>query len=163
MSYWEITPFVGVGELRFGTPRPETRALIGQNFETIKISPLDINTTDVYKEAGLHLEYDQQDNLETVVVWFWAYPDYADPKYNNIHFFNKRLSVVLKQFAEIGYVPRFDDDGYFFDELGFVLSGSESAGSGEAIEGDEVVHDISIYREGYYEFYDEYYKNLKST
>jgi len=56
MSSWKIIPFVGVGELRFGTSRHEIRSLFRQNFEVIKISPFRLrvghSALNLYHQRG---------------------------------------------------------------------------------------------------------------
>jgi hypothetical protein len=60
---WDITPYVGLGPLRFGLTRSEVRALLGDQLSVVKKWPY-TNETDAYNGLGLLLEYDKEGRLE---------------------------------------------------------------------------------------------------
>jgi hypothetical protein len=141
--------------------RSDVRALLGSDFESFIKAPIigDTIPTDAYATLGLHLYYDAIDELEFIET-FRPCPIH----YNHIRFFtdhnsgrlvlhrmipsasqgisqlNPHLQELLTRLAEQGHVARYQDEGYYFDDVGFVL-----------YVPNDSIEAVSIYRRGYYD------------
>lgn len=63
-----ITPFIGVGHLRFGLCRSEVRTLLGRPSERWRRSTWSRNLTDRYEQWWMTLDYSDSDELEFIEV-----------------------------------------------------------------------------------------------
>jgi hypothetical protein len=134
MATWNIIPFVGMGDLRFGIPRLEVRSFLGNDFQSF-LKYGETRETDAYNGLGLHLYYNVNDRLEFIEAFAPCRPEYQ-----GIQLLNQKLDAVLKQLRSIGFDARYDDEGYFFDQLGFALYVPHSS-----------IEAVSVYRQGYYD------------
>lgn len=134
MGGWEIIPFEGLGNLRFGMKRLRVRDLLGDEYDSFR-KGASSQLTDAYNRLGLHLHYDAEDRLEFIE----AIPPRCIPVYHGVELMDD-LATVFRRLAKLGYEPRYDNEGYLFDELGFALYAPM-----ETVEG------VSAYRRGYYD------------
>jgi hypothetical protein len=135
LDRWEIIPYSGVGSLRFGLSRSEARSLLEGTPSTFRQGPYAISDTDAYEELGLHLYYDSDDLLRCIMA-FGAGPIH----YESIMLLKRPLEEVVEDLARLGLSPRYDDEGYWFHDVGFVVYSPEST-----------VEAVTVYRRGYYE------------
>ena len=135
MDTYQIVPFEGVADLRFGLPRSTVQALLGGNFRTFREGADESVAVDSYDETGFHLVYDADDRLEFIEMFFPAMP-----MYDGVSLLEGDLEDVLTQLSNQGYRYRLGPEGYNFPDLGLVLYAPD-----ESIEG------VSVYRRGYYE------------
>jgi hypothetical protein len=131
---WEITPYEGVGPLRFGMTRSQVRSLLGGKVTTFRKGPYASTDTDAYDELGLHLHYDNGDRLECIEAW-GSCPIY----YKQASLLNAGTQEALERLAGLGLSSRYDD-GYFLDDGGFALYAP-----------DDVVKAVTVYRREYYD------------
>ncbi len=134
MQAWQVIPFEGLGPLRFGSSRAEIRTLLGDGFKTFAKQPASLAVTDAYENLGLHLYYDSAERLEFIEAF-----EPIDPIYSGIHLLGSDRTLVLHELQKIGHMHRFDDGGYFYDELGFALYAPI-----------EPIEAVSLFRPGYY-------------
>jgi hypothetical protein len=132
---WDIIPYIGVGPLQFGLSRAQARSLFEGAPSTFRHGPYAISDTDAYEELGLHLYYDSEDRLRCIMA-FGSVPIH----YNNVDLLNRRLEEIINDLTDLGLTSRYDDEGYWFDDAGFVLYAPEKS-----------VKAITVYRSGYYE------------
>jgi hypothetical protein len=132
---WNIIPYIGVGPLLFGMARFEVRNLLGSPVKSFKRGPFTSVETDAFGPLALSVEYDTMDRLRCIEA-FATCPIY----FRGISLLNKSPQVILNELTSLGLKAR-EDDGYFFDEGGFVLS----------IGPEDVVNAVTVYRKGYYE------------
>lgn len=132
---FEIQPYIGIGIVQFGMSRGEVRTLLPGSVSTFKKGLDAITLTDAYDELGLHLFYDSSDRLECIDAW-----GPCPISYKGVQLLGVNLAHVLKGLADLGLDARYDD-GYFFDQGGFVLDSSP----------EEIVQTVTVYRRGYYD------------
>jgi hypothetical protein len=60
--------------------------------------------------------------------------------YKDVVKVKRRLQDVLNDLASLGLVSRYDDEGYWFDEAGFVLYAP-----------DDIIKAVTVFKRGYYE------------
>jgi hypothetical protein len=60
--------------------------------------------------------------------------------YKHVLLINRPLQEVLDDLANLGLAARYDDEGYWFDDAGFVIHAPDS-----------IVKAVTAYRKGYYE------------
>lgn len=130
----DIIPFVGTGPLRFGMTRLQVRSLLREEASVFRKGPSATTDTDAFDHLGLHLHYDAQDRLECI-EGFGSCPI----TYKNFSPMNVSLQEVLVGLESFGLTHRYDD-GYFFDDAGFVLYAP-----------DDVVQAVTVYRKGYFD------------
>ena len=131
---WNIAPYEGVGQLRFGLTRSQVRSLLGGSVSTFRKGPYASTDTDAYDELGLHLYYGNGDRLECIEAW-----GPCPIHYKGVSLLNASTQEVLERLAGLGLSSRYDD-GYFLDDGGFAL-----------YTPDDVVKAVTVYRRGYYD------------
>jgi len=134
INRWDISPYVGVGPLRFGLTRSQVRSMLGGDVSTFKKGLCSSIQTDAYIRLGLHLHYNEDDWLECIEA-FGLCPIF----YKGVSLLNTNVQEVLKSLADLGLSSRYDD-GYFLDGEGFVLDAPEG-----------VVQAVTVYGKGYYD------------
>ncbi len=134
MSQWEILPFQGLGELRFGMSKASVHAILGDNCTAVDKyrSP---NLREAYTDLGIHVDYDEHDQVEFIET-----TRRCNPTYNGVEFFALELQAVLEQLSDLGISYEEDVDGYDFTEQGFVLYVPVSS-----------IEAVAVYRRGYYD------------
>src|ERR1700732_2393896 len=132
---WEIIPYCGVGPLKFGLSRNHVRSFFEFVPSTFRKGPYAINETDAYDELSLHLYYDSEDRLRCIMAF-----ESGPIHYHNVVLLKRPLQKIFNDLAALGLTSRYDDEGYWFDDVGFVLYAPEN-----------IVKAVSVYRRGYYE------------
>lgn len=136
ISYdWNIVPYIGVGPLHFGLSREQIRAMFIDSPSTFRQGPYAVSDTDAYEELRLHLYYDSEDKLRCIMEF-----ESGPIHFQDTLFLARLLSDVLYDLARLKLTPRYDNDGYWFDDAGFVLYAP-----------DNIVKAVTVYRTGYYE------------
>ena len=126
-----ITPFVGVGELRFGSRREDVRAVVGSTPEVRRRSAWERSLTDRYDEWWLTVDYSDGDEVDFVEV--------GDGKctvmLGEVQLMPGRADEVVGQLRAAGYDPREDEAGYAIGDAGVVLfvPSSESGARVESV------------------------------
>ncbi len=138
---WQVVPFVGMNELKFGMARAQVRAMLPSSFKSFRKGPAAFNDTDSYEELGFHLYYDRNDNLEFIEAF-----SPCDIRFEGMRFLGRTLADVMADAKERNLVTRLNEKNIFcdFDEQGIALYIGND-------EGDDVVEGTSIYKKGYYE------------
>ncbi len=135
MDISTITPFEGLGDLKFGLSRQAVRDLLGPDVRSYRKNKYEPRDTDSYRRLGLHLYYDADDRLEFIET-----TPPSDPTFQGVHLRDADLGRVLARLADQGYHATEDDAGYNFKDLGIGLYVPESA-----------IEAVSVYRRGYYD------------
>jgi hypothetical protein len=135
MTDWEITPFKGLGVLRFGMSRQEISILLNQTPQRFKKSFLAPNETDSYDTLGFHLYYDNNDLLEFIEAF-----NPCGVIFRGNRFLNLELSQAITIMENLGFTPILDSEGCDFKDVGFGLYAPLGT-----VEG------VSIYQKGYYD------------
>lgn len=133
MKSCEIIPHVGVGPIRFGMTRAEVRTVLGNDVSVIRKWPY-TREIDAYDALGVHLEYDSDDKLICVEAWGSCPIHYKD-----CLLLNASAKEVLQKLADLGLRSRYDD-GYFFDDGGFMLYCPH-----------DIIKAVTVYRPAYYD------------
>lgn len=133
-SAWTIRPFLGVGPLSFGLGRDEVRTELRGRISTFLKGPFARIDTDAFEDSGVHAYFDQNDRLECIELI-----EPCQAEYKGVSTINRPIAEVLRDFAQRDISYR-EDDGYFFDQGGFVLFTDEG-----------VVKAVTVYRPGYYD------------
>ena len=131
---YDIRPFVGIGELKFGETREALRERLGATvkpFLKCKTGPL----VDAYDSFGLHLYFDSQDRLEFIETFVPAMTTFAE-----IHLLGLEVEEANRLLSEIGCSGEPIDVGYQYDNEGFCLYAPLS-----------IVLAVSAFRRGYYD------------
>ena len=131
---WNVIAFSGVGPLHFGCTRSEVRSVLGGDPALFRKGANAPSETDAYDELGFHLHYDLEDRLECIEAF-----GSCSISFRNVPLLQVPLGQVIDELAKLGLTYRYDD-GYFFDQAGFVLQATET-----------VVDDVTVYRKGYYD------------
>jgi hypothetical protein len=134
-DHWGIAPYVGVGPLKFGMSRARARSQFEGVPMTFRQGPYAIGETDAYGDLGLHLYYDSEDLLRCIMAF-----ESGPIHFKNVVLLNRPLQEILDALATLGLTSRYDDEGYWLDEAGFVLHAP-----------DGVIKAVTVYRRGYYE------------
>lgn len=134
MSLWEIQPYIGIYGLRFGQFRREVRQFLGEVSRSFRKVPT-VPETDIFRQLGLRLDYDEEDRLEFIEMM----PP-AKPEYQGIHLLEIAEQNLLEELNRLGHVPVVDNAGYDFPTLGIGI-----------YKEDDFIQAVSLYRRGYYE------------
>jgi hypothetical protein len=134
-SSWEIVPYVGVGNLRFGQVRANARAVVGDEFSTFRKGPFATNDTDAFDKFGLHLFYDSNDCLESIDAF-----GPTEVKFHGLHLVGRNVDAVLAELEKLGFFLRCDDDAYVCVKGGFSLYCDNN-----------LVKAVTVFRRGYHD------------
>jgi hypothetical protein len=134
---WEVTPYIGMGVLRLGTSQTAMREQLGAGFSTFRKSSWSPSLTDSYDEFGLHLYYDDDDQLEFIE----AFPP-CQPTYHGHPPMEPNLAQVLGHLEELGQRAREELGSYTIEDIGVALYAPSPFGPKES---------VSVFRRGYYE------------
>src|SRR4051812_25631562 len=94
---WVIEPYVGIGPLRFGLTRSQVRSLLGNDVDQFRKGPYATNETDAYDQHGLHLYYDQREQLEAIEAL-----GHCKISYRGVMFLNRTPEDVLRELTDAG-------------------------------------------------------------
>lgn len=132
MKQLAIQPFVGLGWLRFGQPRQETRRLL--NDSPASFLKAASKVVDEYRNIGLHLYFDAEEKLEFIEAFAPSNPTYLD-----LSLLGRNAESVRSDLAALGVSCNTDEAGFDCPEAGF-----------GATSDDEVVVGVAVFRRGYY-------------
>jgi hypothetical protein len=113
---FNIFPFEGVREARFGMGPGEVRKIFGAGYKSFKKSKEDAFPTDYYEQMGVFLYYDHSAKLEAVE---FALP--ANPQFRGIPFLHKSYVELTDTFQAETLAFSVDDDGVTLPEVGVAL------------------------------------------
>lgn len=136
MDLETVVPYVGLGDLRFGSTRATVDALLGGQKTSFHKDLMEPTLTDAYDELRFHLYYDEADQLEFIE----SFPP-ANPRSTSIRLLSEPLPVVLQRLADLGYTTSYSDEGYDFIDLGLGLY----------VPDEERIEAVSLFRRGYYD------------
>ena len=111
----DVKPFLGVGKVRFGETRQETRQTLGSQFSSFRKSP-GANETDAFDELGLHVYYDSEDRVNFVEAF-----EPAPIRYEGILLLGRSLQSVDEDMRTLGCCPRPFDLGLDYETAGLSL------------------------------------------
>lgn len=115
-----IIPFIGVGEIKFGTPRAELRKQLKSNYKEFKRNEFSENTTDFYEKESFFVEYDKDNCCEAIEL---SVTD-IDLIFANKNLFSFTYDTLVGYFTGISLNYSEDDFGINFFDLGFGASKS---------------------------------------
>jgi hypothetical protein len=136
MNMRDFVPFAGLGDLTFNMTRSEVRQMLDTPYDSFQKVPWAQKLTDAYDSQGFHLYYDSEDRLELIEAF-----RPCDPTYRGLRLLRASLKRTLNELAEMGYTTEYEDEGYNFKSLGFVLYVPHTYKKIEA---------VSLYRLGHY-------------
>jgi hypothetical protein len=73
MPVLRVEPLIGVGPVRLGMRRAESRRAIGRVPHAFRKTPSSPNTTDAYDDMGIHVYFDAEDAVEYVELFSVPY------------------------------------------------------------------------------------------
>ncbi len=128
-----LQPNIGAEPFLFGEQRSYIRGLISAQPKTKSFEP----ENDFYKDEGIILGYDSNDQLEFIDV-----SDKCIVEFQGVQFFSLQLQDCLDQMRQLGYSAPYDavGAGYDFSSIGLGLYCEE-----------RVIKGVSIYALGYYD------------
>ena len=132
MDQWTIIPYQSIGPLKLSASRTDVRHTLGDDFKTFKKTVLS-NLSDVYD--GVHLYYDNSDNLEFIEAY-----EPCTPIYEGIKFLRRKTTLVVAALEKLGNEQSYDDGSYLFEGLGIALYAPATT-----------VEAVSVFRRGYYQ------------
>ena len=128
---WEVEPGVGVGPLRFGTPREQLHAELG-SYSAFRRGSYSANLTDQYARLGLMLTCGPGEGLYLIEI--------PDPSYMTFRGVNLDGSAerVVADLRRAGVAPEQDDSGWTFGDgtAGLYVPSTEP---------DAVVENVTLY------------------
>jgi len=131
---WEIKPFASVGPMQFGQSRTAIRSVLGAKYDTFEKVPGAI-PTDAYDELGVHAYYDESDRLCLVELF-----EPASASIDSVELLESDVATVLEELQDRGIERQEVDNGYKYDELGFVV-----------VVMDGEIDGVSVFKKGYYD------------
>jgi len=130
----EIEPFKGVGNLTFGMKRQKIREMLGPSYTTFRKSSFEeANTTDAYSVPGLHLYYNERNELEFVEI----FPP-SEPIFMGVNLLQEDIENSLRKLREYDPDPETDGASYIFHKIGI------------ALYVDDELEAVSVFPKGYY-------------
>jgi hypothetical protein len=118
----EITPREGLGILRFGMSRLESRPLMDGPFEPFRRGADQETAADYYSDDGMFLNFDLDGGLYSVELARWA-----DPALQGVLLLGRSAPEVLSDLRARGIAAEQLDDGWTIPELGLAF-GPENEG-----------------------------------
>lgn len=85
MEHFEIKPLVGIGPVRLGMTREESRRAMGRTPDSFQKSPTDPPTTDAYFESAFQVFFDEHDRVEYIELSGPAAPFAALYRGKDVH------------------------------------------------------------------------------
>ncbi|GGN19716.1 hypothetical protein FHR83_001912 [Actinoplanes campanulatus] len=110
---WEVDPGSGVGPLRFGTPRAELQALLGQH-RAFRRSPTS-DLADQYETGTIMLTCSDDQGLHLIEI-----PDPDGVYYRGVHL-NGAVTTVLNDLRVAGIEVTADDSGWLLADGAIAL------------------------------------------
>lgn len=118
MATWRIEPFIGIGPLKFGTPRDQVRAELGPDFRVFKKGRTSVNNADAYDSLLVHCYYDAQDRLDFIEV---GRDSPLSVRFADVEFFDLTLPMVMERMRAHGHPGTVVPEPCHFEGLGVAL------------------------------------------
>lgn len=112
---WRLDPFETVGPLTFGQSRQSVRHQLGSDFRSFKKGSAAIDT-DAYYALGVHLYYDDSDQLKDVELF-----SPADLEVAGVRVLNREIHVVLRELRSLGHASVESYGSHYVADLGVGL------------------------------------------
>ncbi len=139
----EVIPFIGLGEVRFGTSRDKVHMVLNEHCELCQKRGLPGTQTEFCDSLGLFLYYKRNDELERVEALAGS-----NITYSGVPLVGRPLDELVNDLKTLGIECDRQEELYVFSELGCV-TGDPGTGMCEST----VVHDR--------ESFDRYMQNQK--
>jgi len=140
MNY-EIDPYVGVGQIKFGSPVDEVRGVVGEAFRSFLKSPRSVFPTDSFPALRMFCFYDAQGLLEAVE---FAKP--ARPIICGFEFIGQPLSKAIATLGPLDSQLEIERDGLTAYGLGVALWAPLAKNDPHA-----PIEAVMAFRRGYYD------------
>jgi hypothetical protein len=141
LSDFEIVPFAGLGDVKFGMSPQEVRHLMGTSFKSFKRTPQATFPADVYATVGLFFYYDSAGALEAIE---FAAP--ANPTVNGIELLGRELAELVSELSSLGEHIEADADSAIANGMGVSVRAPLAKDAGRAH-----VDSALAFRRGYYD------------
>jgi hypothetical protein len=114
-----ITPYTGVGQIKFGDSRNTIRQLFG-GFTEFKKSKFSKNTTDDFRFC--HVFYDENNNVSAIEFF-----DDTELEYNDTNLFSMGFNELLQYVKKNSLSYTEDDAGMTINDLGISVYAPDKA------------------------------------
>jgi hypothetical protein len=137
----QITPYVGIGPIRFGMSRAEARAAMGAPVREFKKTPNSAIPTDAFPSLGVHIYYKAPDVCEAIEV---ASP--ADPILFGKQLLGQRFDSLCEWFRNLDNEVKVDEVGLtsLLYGVGFYAPSLKSSPS-------TPIEAVIVFERGYYD------------
>lgn len=138
---YNIKPYEGVGELKFGMTRSEIEKIIGEKPLQIKKTPFSKTKTDVFQNYGMHIYYNLMEQCEAI-----EFGTPATVTFNEEELLNQTYKMVEQKIKRIDSELAYDETGFISYKLGigvFVPTLKKSK--------NEKVQGVIVFEKGYYD------------
>lgn len=116
---FDILPYVGFGDLRFGMKKSQVENIVGPAEKTTR-SPISKETKEMRRKSGLQIVYSE---LDESVVEINIYPGIKDVKFKDIDVFRENGYEVVKRFIAEDDKPVETVGISIFTKLGISITG----------------------------------------
>lgn len=123
-----ITPFEGVGEIRFGIGRSSVRKLCGRPDEIVRKPSWSSQATDVYMSAGFSLGYDHEGRLAEIELF-----DPARAAVRGVELLGRPAGQVFEELRSVGG-DEMNPAGYDYPGIGLSFALRGANGLGEPVQ-----------------------------
>lgn len=113
----EVLPFVGVGDIRFGTARSDVRKLYGEPEDAVRQPNWNSQLTDMYISAGLSFAYDSEGLLAAVELF-----DPARVVVRGVELLGGPAGEVLEELRPALGAAAEGSDPQYFPEIGLSVA-----------------------------------------
>jgi hypothetical protein len=133
---------VGVGPIKFGMSRAETRSLFQTVPETFRRSDEDASDVDEYADLGIYIEFDANDHCIAVEMF-----DPADPVFQEKHLLRIPFASVREWVERVDPALEKDEAGIYSNLLGIGVSADIPKRDKKSLA-ESVIAFVSGYYEG---------------
>lgn len=109
----KIKPFVGLENILFNVSRKDARARIAGTFRTFEQDVGGGDHIDYYNSLGMHLHYDDNDQLEAIETFEPCVAEYDDMK-----LIQMPANMIEQNFLEKGFTIKHNDEGFYILDIG---------------------------------------------
>jgi hypothetical protein len=110
---FEIDPFEGMGDVKFGMTPQQVRRLLGNCFKSFKRTPQAAFPSDYYEAVGLFFNYDPTGVLEAIE---FAAP--ANPTVRGIELIGRELIELMSELSRVDQHIETEVDGAIANGMG---------------------------------------------
>jgi hypothetical protein len=130
----EILPFKGIDTLHFCQSRSRVRDSLGSGYRIFRKAG-STDETDAYDSLGLHLYYDDKDELELIEAFVPA-----SITFHGLEFLGRDLVDVENELKAIGFASERCQGGIQCDSAGIAIYAPH-----------DIIEAISVFRRDYYD------------